>query len=377
MKEGILVMKKVLCLVFSVILMFGLVSCAAPEVEPEVLPTPNITPEPTPTATPEPTVTPEPTATIATGDLNVLTGLPLDNEDAIGKRPVAIMVNNSSTSLPQLGIGAADIVVETLVEGGITRLMAMYGDYTKVPDVSAVRSCRFYYPEISESFDAIYTHWGADPVTAQPLLYQWGIDSVDGLIGEYGLFGRSQDRLNSGFKLEESSVFYGTQLVEALEENDHRVELEEDKEGTAFKFTTINSAPENGQDAVEASIHFESQSYYYSDFTYNEEDKLYYKMHNGNEHIDFETEEQLAFTNILVFETPIGYMSDYLRRDMDVKGEDKTGWYLSEGKAIPITWTKAEREDRITLYDEDGEELVINTGKTYMAYCEEGNLSFS
>lgn len=71
---------------------------------------------------------------------NRLTGKSGLSEAAVGKRPVAVMINNIKASLPQYGISKADILFEVLVEGGITRLMALYGDYTKVPKVCSVRS---------------------------------------------------------------------------------------------------------------------------------------------------------------------------------------------------------------------------------------------
>ena len=80
---------------------------------------------------------------------NLLTGWANLSEKAIGKRPVAVMVNNVKAALPQYGISQADIIFELPVEGDLTRLMAMYADYTKVPDICAIRSCRYYYPAIA------------------------------------------------------------------------------------------------------------------------------------------------------------------------------------------------------------------------------------
>ncbi|MEE1279228.1 MAG: DUF3048 domain-containing protein, partial [Oscillospiraceae bacterium] len=61
------------------------------------------------------------------------------------KRPVAIMINNIKISLPQRGISEASIIYEALAEGGITRLMAVFPDVNKIPDVGSVRSARHYY----------------------------------------------------------------------------------------------------------------------------------------------------------------------------------------------------------------------------------------
>lgn len=84
---------------------------------------------------------------------NLLTGLGDLSEEAIGKRPVAVMVNNVEKAMPQYGIGQADIIFEIPVEGDVTRFMALYGDYTKVPKICPIRSCRYYFPAISQGFE--------------------------------------------------------------------------------------------------------------------------------------------------------------------------------------------------------------------------------
>ena len=91
--------------------------------------TPEATATAEPTATPEATPTAEPTQAPSTDpeNMNLLTGLPTLSEEAIGKRPVAVMVNNVDAALPQYGISAADVIFEIPVEGDLTRLMALYG----------------------------------------------------------------------------------------------------------------------------------------------------------------------------------------------------------------------------------------------------------
>ena len=70
---------------------------------------------------------------------NLLTGLGDLSEEAIGKRPVAVMVNNVQKAMPQYGIGQADLIFEIPVEGDVTRFMALYGDYTKVPKICPIQ----------------------------------------------------------------------------------------------------------------------------------------------------------------------------------------------------------------------------------------------
>ena len=68
---------------------------------------------------------------------NPLTGESDFNEKAVGKRPIACVVENSVSARPQWGIADSknppDIIVEGEVEGGETRMLWMYADYTAVP----------------------------------------------------------------------------------------------------------------------------------------------------------------------------------------------------------------------------------------------------
>lgn len=82
------------------------------------------------------------------------------------------MVNNIPAAMPQYGVEKADIIFEIPVEGDQTRFMALYADYTTVPQICAIRSCRYYFPALSQGFDAFYVNWGID-------------DSIAGLSGSF------------------------------------------------------------------------------------------------------------------------------------------------------------------------------------------------
>ncbi|HEU5035630.1 MAG TPA: DUF3048 domain-containing protein [Nocardioides sp.] len=72
-----------------------------------------------------------------------LTGLPVTGDDEVAQdHPVLVAkMDNTYSSAPQIGLGSADLVVEELVEGGLTRLAAFY--YSDIPDrVGPVRSMR-------------------------------------------------------------------------------------------------------------------------------------------------------------------------------------------------------------------------------------------
>lgn len=341
--------------------------------------------EPEATATAAPTAeaessaaesTAEPTEAPSTepANVNLLTGLPTLTDGAIGKRPVAVMVNNVDAALPQYGISAADLIFELPVEYDLTRLMAVYGDYTQIPEVCSIRSCRYYYPILAVGFDAIYVNWGMNESVARPTVNSMDIDQYDG--DEYGLgdcFGRDKARYESGYAWEHTGVFHGPNFPSVLEKDKVRTDLKEDKIGTAFNFVEMdkNAAP-NGEDAQKVRVDFGAN---YSVFTYDEENHEYLKNFKDSPHMDGISKEQLKFENVIVLETEIKpYPGDEVIKYVDWEGgENAKGYYISEGKMVPITWSKASMYDPLKFFDANGNELQLNRGKSYIAFTYAGN----
>ena len=298
---------------------------------------------------------------------NLLTGVPDLTDGAIGKRPVAVMVNNVSYAMPQYGVGEADIIFEIPVEGDATRFMALYGDYTQVPQICPIRSCRYYFPALSQGFDAFYVNWGIDDTMAD-YLEALNMDQIEGITNTGGLFGRDQDRLNQGYSLEHTGYFDGTKLVSYIESQGLRTDLNEDKKGPAFQFNGLEEQlkPE-GSDCTSVQINFGAQS---SQFTYDAENKVYLKQINGDAQVDGKTGEQLAFTNVFVLETDISVRDSVGHKEIDWDGgTDSVGYYVSNGGVQKITWSKDYNNESsyLRFYDESGQEISINRGKSYIA----------
>lgn len=313
--------------------------------------------------------------TIELTNLNLLTGLNDLTDEAVGKRPVAVMVNNVKAALPQYGISEADVIFDIVVEGDQTRLMAVYADYTQVPYICSVRSCRYYYAALAKGFDAYYIHWGQD-MEILDYLNSLGLDKFDGMSNEGGLFGRNQDRLNSGYVLEHTGDFDGEKLVAAIEKKKMRTELLEGKQGTAFKFNKYGRVVQPEGDACsEVFIDFGAQN---ATLKYNADTNTYFKEFNGEAHMDASTDTQLEFTNVFVLETAIKVRDSAGYKTLDWKGgEDSTGYYVSNGAVQKIHWMKDSESDYLKFYDENGEELSINRGKSYIAINYKNQTKFN
>ncbi|MEU2351344.1 DUF3048 domain-containing protein, partial [Modestobacter sp. NPDC013298] len=135
----------------------GLTGCSGDDEQPAAAPrTTSAAPTPTPTPPPPPPPTwplTGLTASSATGDVT--------------ERPaLAIKVENSVDARPQTGLDAADVVWEQVVEGGITRFVAVYQS-TLPPQIGPVRSVRPMDPAIAAPLHGLLAFSGGVPAYVQ------------------------------------------------------------------------------------------------------------------------------------------------------------------------------------------------------------------
>lgn len=315
------------------------------------------------------TTTESTTEKAVSGNINLLTGLSGLSDEAVGKRPMAIMINNIKSSLPQYGISSADILYEIVTEGGITRMMAIYGDYTKIPNVCSVRSCRYYFPIFAQGYDAVYFCFGANETLGYPTLKRIGIDYFDGKTYGTKLFDRDQERRKT-YALEHTGYVKGPNIPSVLKSEKVRTDLLDEMNKTAFNFISDGTAKApSKKSCTKVNVQFSYQ--YYSTFKYDKKKDVYYKSHSGNAHKDSATGKQLSFTNLFILQTDIHNYKNQSIMEVDWKGGD--GYYVSHGAVCEIKWEKKSEASSIVYYDkETGEELKVNPGKSYIAVAKKG-----
>ncbi|MCQ2463828.1 MAG: DUF3048 domain-containing protein [Clostridia bacterium] len=346
-------MKKIICCIMALTMCLGIfTSCGNEKAEETTAAVTETTAEPT-------------TEAPLDEKTNLLTGNPTLSKGAIGKRPVAVMINNIRQSLPQYGIAAADILFEIEVEGGITRMMAVYGDYTKIPNVCSIRSCRYYFPIFAAGFDAIYLCYGCNETLGAPTLKRLNIDYIDGNDGN-PVFGRDQERLQS-YSLEHTAYLKGEKVPETLKSEGMRTEI---NDRTPF-FNFNESAKKLSKTKSEKAV-LDFSEYYYSTFEYDAQTKTYVKYHNGTEHMDQTAGKQLSFTNVIILTTSVKSYKKTILREVNWKGGN--GYILSRGTVKKIKWSKADEMSRIILTDVNGREISINKGKSYIGVLNPGDV---
>ncbi len=307
----------------------------------------------------------------AQGNINLLTGEYTLSDKAVGKRPMAVMINNIKQSLPQYGIARADIIYEIVTEGGITRMMAIYGDYTKVPSVCSVRSCRYYYPIFAMGYDAVYFCFGGNKTLGYPTLKRLKMDYYDGKTYGTLLFDRDKNRLGK-YAIEHTGYLKGENIPKAMEKDKMRSDLLDGKTGTAFKFKE-KASKVSDKECTNLTVSFSNA--YFSTFRYNAKKNVYYKWHSGTPHRDSAADRQLFFDNLFILQTDVHLYKDNKIIELDWKGGD--GYYVSNGTVVEIKWEKPTEKDYIKYYVKaTGEELEVNPGKSYIAVCKSGQTKF-
>lgn len=92
-------------------------------------------------------------------------------------RPFAVMINNINVARPlQSGLQDAYLMYEIIVEGGITRYMALFMDQNTTR-IGSIRSARHYFLDYALENDAIYVHHGQSP-QAQNDFSALGVDRI-------------------------------------------------------------------------------------------------------------------------------------------------------------------------------------------------------
>lgn len=286
-------------------------------------------------------------------------------------RPYAVMINCHNEALPQAGLDQAYIVYELMVEGGITRMMALFKD-KDIAKIGSVRSARIQYLDYVYENDAIYVHAGGAPDALDRIASERISD-----INPDGVYGMRDKSLNRSW---EHTLFTSTNhLKGAVTEKNIRTttdstnllkysveELDLSKYSTAKKVNDL-------------SIRY--SDYRTSIYKYDEANKTYLRSMNNTKNTDLVTGKQYTVKNIIAYAVPytgysIGGYSAYRKIDNVGSGD---GYYITNGYAVPITWTKNSHNGK-TVYKikETNEELIVNDGNTYIQiYPTSGNLTMN
>lgn len=309
-------------------------------------------------STAQPTTQPPATQAEAVKLKNPLTGVAGLGDTAAGQRPIAVVVENAPPARPQWGLCSPDIVIEGVVEGGITRMLWLYADVNTIPKVGPLRSARHDFVEMAEGLNAVFVHWGWSYV-AEDAIISRKIDHINGLNGVY--FFRDNSR---NVDSEHRGYTNGESIATALKDKNINTQVGETY-AAPFKFVKENAVRTPGGSACE-KVSFAFSSSYKHDFRYNTADKIYYNYMNDDPMLE-DGGRQMAVTNVILLYCPVASYDNTILMEMDLTGG--SGLYVSNGASETITWKKGNTPTApLKLYAADGTELQLNPGKSYIGF---------
>ena len=300
------------------------------------------------------------------GNLSLLTNEPLRDE-RVGKRPVSIMIENTKMALPQYGLNEAGVVYECPAEGGITRFLAFFDDYDNMDRIGNVRSCRPYYAYIAAEYDSVYVHYGQS-VQGKEVLSAGVVDDLNGLDGsvERVVFYRSTDK-----KAPHNAYTSTEGINNGIEAKGYAADYEDENPKGHFLFAEESNDLEDGEDAQKVNLYFPTNDPYY---VYDEDEQLYTRYQFGAAETDAVDGNNVKAANLILqnVSSSIYPGTEYLDITLTGSGEGK---FITRGKACDITWKKESTNDITHYYYENGDEIELNAGQTWVHLIENAGVS--
>ena len=275
-------------------------------------------------------------------------------------RPRAVMIDNHSGAWPQANLNKAYMVYEIVVEGGETRLMALFKGQN-LEKIGPVRSSRHYFLDYALENDAIYVHHGWSP-QAQRDISSLGVNNINGIQESSSNFWRVKD------KSAPHNLFTSTESILKIAERKGYSKTSNKKSVLNYVSNEVEM-PSTAINATSVTIpHSNLQTVKYE---YDEQTKTYKRYARNKLQTDYITGEPVTTKNII-----ITMCENYTLDDSENKGRQGLknigtfkGYYITDGKAIEIECTKNARDEQTVYKDLNGKEIEVNDGNTFVNIC--------
>lgn len=284
-------------------------------------------------------------------------------------RPYAVVVNNTAVAVKvQEGLNDAYLVYEIPTEGNTSRLLALYKDVNEDLVIGTIRSARHNFVDFALESDAIlccfgWSHYAEDDLKSGSIDYFQGLyggpyyrNNPEKLASEHTAY-TSISKLNKAVK--SKGVRNTSNESVLLNYNVSDVDLSLAQEAKTANTITIpyGSAPQ------------------IASFKYDAETKMYTRYENGKKCVDHKTKKAVTTKNIITYKVNHKMCDDNYYWDLDTIGSGE-GYYITNGYALPIVWSKSSRSGK-TKYDYKegtvingknvgGQEVSISDGRTWI-----------
>ena len=286
------------------------------------------------------------------------------SEDLKDQRPIAVMVDNDKRALPHFGLTQADVVYELMnstANKEITRFMCLVKDWDAITQFGSVRSLRPTNILLANEWNAIICHDGG-PYHNEPYL---ALPATDNISGYFGRVNNGKPREFTEYILTGEIQKYADRLGIETSYNEHYA-------GAHYQFADEANVqnleeiyPEFAKSAEFIDLPFPNNQ---SELKYNAEDGLYYYSEHGGPHLDAQNgNKQLAFKNVILQRVTYNQLDENGYLIFNCIGEG-SATFITNGKRVNCTWKKNGDTDPTRYYDGMGNEIKLNTGKTYVGF---------
>lgn len=270
-------------------------------------------------------------------------------------------VDNHPSARPQFGLEHTDIVYEELVEGGMTRYVAIW--QSTVPEViGPVRSIRPMDPDIISPYRGIVAYSGGQYQFVQLMRRTPVVNAIHGQANTKHTFYRVKGR--------PGPHDVGVRALQVIEDFGP---LDAPRQNWSYALTTdASSAAKEGTPAPVVRYRFSSLMW--GVWSYDPATERYYRS-QANRGPDLDSAgNQLNTANIVVLRVAVKNRSTIPTTILNTTGE---AWVATGGRVIHGSFTKASRNEPIYLYDDNGFTIQLAAGNTWVELIPTtGSVSF-
>ena len=303
-----------------------------------------------------PTAEPTPTPKFVTAPLTGVQFAEGSLEAGYLSRPsVACKIDNSDAARPQLGLNRTDVVFDEMVEGGLTRFVAIW--HSDQPSaVGPVRSIRPMDPDILSPFGGIVCYSGGQTVFMNMMKATNVFNASETSEQGQGTFSRTKDRIAPH-----------NVIVDAAKLATNHPEITAPP--VQFEFAgslAESSAAVGGTSVSDIKVYFPLAI---AQWAPNADSTQFLRTQDGKIHTDAADGSQLHTVNVVIMTVTVD--RSYLDRKYgnvpkDVVIGTGQAQVCSAGKCLNATWTKADRQSPISLTDATGAKVLLAPGNTWV-----------
>jgi len=262
-----------------------------------------------------------------------------------------VMIDEHVDARPQSGIDQAFLVMEAPVEAGIPRLLAFFTDKQEVKQIGPIRSARPYFIDWISEFGAVYAHVGGSDEALEKIKATNTFDANEYWNGTY--YWRSSDRFAP------HNTYTSTDLLKSFVEKKSETSSRDSLSYGVWPFQ--DGSANNVEQSFDVSY---VQSGYVFSWHYNKTANMYDRF-EGNVAAKTLDGVLVSANNVAVVVMDVDVIDQVGRRHIKTIGEGQ-GVLFQNGVQKKMVWKKNSPKDRMRFYDENGSEVLMNAGKTWV-----------